>query len=30
VTGKDGLQALEVAREILEKISVSSRRLFGG
>jgi predicted dehydrogenase len=30
VTGSDGLQALEVAQEILKKISDSSRRLFGG
>jgi len=30
VTGRDGLQALEVAQEILKKISDSSRKLFGG
>jgi predicted dehydrogenase len=30
VTGSDGLQALEVAQEILKKISDSSQRLFGG
>jgi predicted dehydrogenase len=29
VTGRDGLQALEVAQEILKKISDSSQRLFG-